>query len=87
MSDAENFLSRWSRRKREILRETETVIPPPEAASDKPAEKDRVPPHTTELMRREHQPILGQHKATKPDRRNAFVKCQHGAPTKVAKTT
>jgi hypothetical protein len=42
MSDLENFLSRWSRRKREVLRETETVIQRPETARDRPAEKDRV---------------------------------------------
>jgi hypothetical protein len=42
MSDPENFLSRWSRRKREVLRETESVIQPPEAARDRPVEKDRV---------------------------------------------
>jgi hypothetical protein len=41
MSDPENFLSRWSRSKREVLRETEAVIPSPEAARDKPAEDDR----------------------------------------------
>jgi hypothetical protein len=41
MSDPENFLSRWSRRKREVLRETETVIQPSEAARGRPAERDR----------------------------------------------
>jgi Protein of unknown function (DUF3306) len=41
MSDPENFLSRWSRRKREVLRESEAVIPPPEAV--RAAEKDRAP--------------------------------------------
>jgi hypothetical protein len=41
MSDPENFLSRWSRRKREVLRESEAVIPPPEAVRNKAAEEDR----------------------------------------------
>jgi hypothetical protein len=41
MSDRENFLSRWSRRKREVLREAEAVVPPPKATGDRPEERDR----------------------------------------------
>jgi hypothetical protein len=40
MSDYENFLSRWSRRKREELRDSGAAVPPPETPRGKPAEKD-----------------------------------------------
>jgi hypothetical protein len=39
MSDPESFLSRWSRRKREVLQETEATNPP--AATDAHAQADR----------------------------------------------
>jgi hypothetical protein len=38
MSDSERFLSRWSRRKREVFQESEPANPP---AADKPADDDR----------------------------------------------
>src|SRR3981189_533482 len=40
MSDPENFVSRWSRRKREVLQETEAANPPA-AAGDEVAQDDR----------------------------------------------
>ncbi len=40
MSDPENFVSRWSRRKREVLQETEAENPPA-AAGDEAAQDDR----------------------------------------------
>jgi len=43
MSDPETFLSRWSRRKREVRRETTAVVVPPETTEDKPADNDHTP--------------------------------------------
>jgi hypothetical protein len=43
MSDPETFLSRWSRRKREVGRETTAVVVPPETTEDRPADNDHTP--------------------------------------------
>jgi len=44
MSDPETFLSRWSRRKREVRQETTAVVVPPEKTTeDEPADNNRAP--------------------------------------------